>query len=331
MIRLIRLTSLIRLIRRHSAHLFLPILIAALALLPGSSRAQEARRLQPRWWFGGSLGLNLNFYSPEITNINETVTSPAPFTDGSGAGLFLAPMVEYRHDPVWGGMAALGFDSRSGSFDDVTSSAGTSTLSASLQYITVEPSLRFSPFTSDVYLFAGPRLAFNVAKSFEYTETGQPAASGDFSGIRGTVFSGQIGVGMDFPITGGDAATQVQASPFFAVHFGQGPRTEETWGLTTMRLGVSVKFASGSSVSSQAGENLAFTVSAPRIIPSERRVQETFPTRNYVFFDAGSTALPARYVALTAAGGGDLPRRPAARSPADGPDGPVATAADRLP
>ncbi len=290
-----------RLIRRNPAHLFLAILLAAFALLPGSSRAQEARRLQPRWWFGGSLGLNVNFYSSEISKINETVTSPAPFVDGSGTGLFLAPMVEYRHDATWGGMAALGFDSRSGSFDDVsTPAAGTSTLSASMQYITLEPSVRFSPFTADVFLFAGPRLAFNVSKSFEYTETGLPAASGDFSGVRGTVFSGQIGVGMDFPLTASDAATPIQASPFFAVHFGQGPRSEETWGLTTMRFGVTVKFASSSSVSSQASENLAFTVSAPRIIPSERRVQETFPTRNFVFFDAGSTAVPARYVALNA-------------------------------
>ncbi|HLF13883.1 MAG TPA: outer membrane beta-barrel protein, partial [Bacteroidota bacterium] len=288
--------------RRIPVTFSLSILLAALALLPGRSGAQEARRLQPQWWFGGSLGLNLNFYSPGIRALNPSVTSPVPFTEGSGSGLFLAPMVEYRHDATWGGMAALGFDSRSGSFDDVSiPPTGTSSLSTSMSYITLEPSLRVSPFPSDVFLFAGPRLAFNVAKSFEYKQSGQPDVSGDFSGVRGTVISGQIGVGMDFPLTGGDAATQIMASPFFAIHFGQGPRSEETWGLTTMRAGVTVKFASTSSVTAQAGEALAFTVRAPRIIPSERRVQETFPTRNYVFFDEGSTTVPARYVALTAA------------------------------
>ncbi len=288
-------------IRRNPVFLSLAILLAALPLLPGRSEAQEARRLQPQWWFGGSLGLNLNFYSPDIRALNPSVTAPAAFTDGSGSGLFLAPMVEYRHDAVWGGMAALGFDSRSGSFDDVSSGSVTRSLSASMNYITLEPSLRIAPFPSDVFLFAGPRIAFNVAKSFEYKQSGQPDLSGDFSGVRGTVITGQIGAGIDFPLTGGEAATQIVASPYLALHFGQGPRSEETWGLTTIRAGVSVKFASTSSVSAQAREELAFTVRAPRIIPSERRVQETFPTRNYVFFDAGSTAIPARYVALTAA------------------------------
>ena len=178
-------------IRRNPVFLSLAILLAALPLLPGRSEAQEARRLQPQWWFGGSLGLNLNFYSPDIRALNPSVTAPAAFTDGSGSGLFLAPMVEYRHDAVWGGMAALGFDSRSGSFDDVSSGSVTRSLSASMNYITLEPSLRIAPFPSDVFLFAGPRIAFNVAKSFEYKQSGQPDLSGDFSGVRGTVIPGR--------------------------------------------------------------------------------------------------------------------------------------------
>ena len=96
----------------------------------------------------------------------------------SGNGLFLAPMVEYRPDPVWGGMAALGFDSRGGGFDDVASGGVTRSLTTSLNYITLEPSLRVSPFPSDVFLFAGPRIAFNVAKSFTYTQSGLPDTTG---------------------------------------------------------------------------------------------------------------------------------------------------------
>jgi outer membrane protein OmpA-like peptidoglycan-associated protein len=288
--------------RRKHASLHASALLAALALLTAGSAAQESGRLQPQWWFGGSLGVNLNSYSPEIRVLNPGVTAPAAFTDGSGTGLFLGAIVEYRPHPVWGGMAALGYDNRSGSFDDVTSGAVTKSLSASLSYISLEPSVRVNPFRTDVYLFAGPRISFNVAKSFNYTQAGAPDTSGDFSGMRGTLLGGQIGVGMDFPVSLGGGASQVTASPYVAMHFGQGPRSEETWGLLTFRAGVSLKFGSASSSAGVSREgDAAFTVRAPRIIPSERRVQETFPTRNYVFFDAGSAAIPSRYAALTAA------------------------------
>jgi len=41
-----------------------------------------------------------------------------------------------------------------------------------------------------------------------------------------------------------------------------------------------------------------FYVNAPDNIPVERRVRETFPLRNYVFFNEGSTSIPDRYVLL---------------------------------
>ena len=42
-----------------------------------------------------------------------------------------------------------------------------------------------------------------------------------------------------------------------------------------------------------------FTVNAPLNIPVTRRVSETFPIRNYVFFESGSTAISDRYVLIT--------------------------------
>jgi outer membrane protein OmpA-like peptidoglycan-associated protein len=287
-------------VRRFPILLVAAIILAA--LIPGRAGAQRAKDLAQKWWFGGTLGLNLNSYTADIRQMNSSVSTPVPFTDGSGTGIFLGPMVEYRHDAVWGAMVALGFDGRGGSFDDVSDAAtGTGSLSTSMNYISLEPSVRVAPFPSDVFLFAGPRLAFNVAKSFEYSLAGGAPVTGDFSGTRGAVISGQIGVGYDFIVSGQGASTTVLASPFFAVHFGQGPRSEETWGLTTFRAGVSVKFAgTGGSSSEGAGSGeSSFTVRAPRVIPAERRVQETFPTRNFVFFDPGSTAIPARYVTLS--------------------------------
>nr|WP_290929972.1 hypothetical protein [Haliscomenobacter sp.] len=42
-----------------------------------------------------------------------------------------------------------------------------------------------------------------------------------------------------------------------------------------------------------------FYVTSPKNIPVERRVRETFPLRNYVFFDLGSTEIPDRYALIT--------------------------------
>ncbi|MCX6231260.1 MAG: OmpA family protein [Bacteroidetes bacterium] len=43
---------------------------------------------------------------------------------------------------------------------------------------------------------------------------------------------------------------------------------------------------------------VTFTVNSPNFIPVELRVRETFPVRNYVFFDLGSTIIPDRYVLI---------------------------------
>ena len=43
---------------------------------------------------------------------------------------------------------------------------------------------------------------------------------------------------------------------------------------------------------------VVFSVTAPRNIPAQRQVREIFPVRNYVFFDAGSTEIPERYILL---------------------------------
>lgn len=44
--------------------------------------------------------------------------------------------------------------------------------------------------------------------------------------------------------------------------------------------------------------DVMFSVNSPKNIPIERRVRETFPIRNYIFFDLGSTSIPDRYVLL---------------------------------
>ena len=45
--------------------------------------------------------------------------------------------------------------------------------------------------------------------------------------------------------------------------------------------------------------DVLFSIMSPLNIPTERRVRETFPLRNYVFFNLGSTEISSRYVLLT--------------------------------
>jgi outer membrane protein OmpA-like peptidoglycan-associated protein len=230
--------------------------------------------------------------------------SPGPipslsFGKGSGAGVFLSPLIEYRPDPIWGGMLMIGFDGRGGSFNDVTSGGTAYSLRTSMNYISLEPSVRMTPFIVPLYLFAGPRLGFNVAKTYTYSVAGGPEYSGEWTNARGTALGAQVGAGYDIPLTSPDAPTQIALAPFAAFHFGQGPRSSESWTLTTLRAGLALKFGNSSEGRRIASNEVQFSVRAPKLIPVERKVKETFPVRNFVFFDEGSNAIPARYKTLT--------------------------------
>ena len=86
--------------------------------------AQETQRTQPTWWVGGAAAANLNFYGGTTQMLNSDLTTPAAFHKGFGTGLYLAALVEYRPDSVWGGILQVGYDDRSGSFDDVLCPCG---------------------------------------------------------------------------------------------------------------------------------------------------------------------------------------------------------------
>ncbi|RTY87312.1 OmpA family protein [Flavobacterium sp. RSP15] len=282
-------------------------------------QAQETlvvKYAKPTWLFGTAAGANFNFYRGSTNQLNGNFTPPATFLEGDGIGLFIAPLVEYRPaDSRWGIMFQAGYDSRKGSFDPVTTACDCpADLSIDLSYITVEPSVRFAPFKSNFYVYGGPRLAFNLDKSFTYqlgTNTAfpdqepSPEVRGDFSAINKTILSLQIGAGYDIPLSSNSNKTQFILSPFvaFQPYFGQNPRATETWNNTTIRAGVALKFGQGKNI--QEATDLAkdrevqFSVNSPSNLPGERRMTEIFPLRNYVFFNEGSTEIPSRYVVLT--------------------------------
>jgi outer membrane protein OmpA-like peptidoglycan-associated protein len=276
-------------------------------------QAQEIKYTKPSWFFGVAGGANFNFYRGSTHQLNSSLTPPVTFHDGDGVGLYLAPLIEFhKPDSRWGFMFQAGYDSRKGSFDQVISPCDCPTdLSTDLSYITVEPSIRFAPFKSNFYLYAGPRLAFNTDKSFKYSlginpaypnQEPTPDGKGDFDAIDETIISMQIGAGYDIPLSSQSHKTQFVLSPFVAFHpyFGQNPRSTETWNLTTVRAGVALKFGQGSEIliPEVVEPQVQFSVNSPKNIPGERNVRETFPLRNYIFYDLGSNEIPSRYKLL---------------------------------
>jgi outer membrane protein OmpA-like peptidoglycan-associated protein len=295
--------------------------LTGIALLAGfltSISAQESGFKNPTWWFGAAGGANVNFYSGSTQLLNTGFTAPVPFHNGTGAGLYLAPLIEYyERGSTLGVTLQVGYDSRKSTFNTVSIPGNTpADLSANLNYITVEPSLRWSMFRPGFYLFGGPRLAFNLDKAFTYQpksdpnlpeQPASPSAKGDFSNVHKVLVSMQLGAGYDIPLTAQDKRTQVVLAPFISFHpsFGQSPRSVETWNLTSLRVGAALKFGCGRAVSvipdtiAAVVPEVRFFVTSPQNIPVQRRVRETFPLRNYVFFDRGSTEIPNRYVMVS--------------------------------
>lgn len=284
--------------RPANGRLIKALFTLAVVLLQTPAGAQESRRLEPQWWFGGAVGPNFNSYSSDISQQQFGLTGAPNFTQGSGAGVFLSPLLEYRPDPIWGGMLALGFDGRGGSFTDVSGGGSNYSLRTAMNYISLEPSVRATPFIVPFYFFGGPRFGFNVAKSFTHTVSPGTETSGEWTNARGTLLGAQLGAGYDIPLSDPNSPNQLDVSPFIAFHFGQGPRSEERWSLTTVRLGLAMKVGSTGGVRRAVETGVQFSVRAPKLIPVERKVKETFPIRNYLFFDEGSNAIPQRYVKL---------------------------------
>jgi len=115
----------------------------------------------------------------------------------------------------------------------------------------------------------------------------------------------QIGAGFDIPLSSQNQKTQFVLSPFVSFHpyFGQNPRSIETLNITTVRAGVALKLGQGRLIPNPEDvlvpeSEVQFSVNAPSNIPVQRRVKETFPLRNYVFFNIGSTEIPNRYKVL---------------------------------
>lgn len=272
------------------------------------ANAQEAQVKQPKWWFGESIAANFNNYRGTTQMLNNDITVPTAFHKGHGVKPYFSLLAEYRPNKMWGGMLNIAYDNRGGKFDGVTAPCNcAATLSTNISYVSVEPALRFAPFSSAFYLFAGPTVSFNVNKTFNYTQEKQSDTRGEWSDVHKTILSAQAGAGIDLPVSKKTSTTQLTISPFvsFLTNLGHESRSSEDWSVYTIRAGVALKFGQSKKVVSAPKEEAAimekevqFTVRAPKVVPLNRQVKETFPIRNSVFFNQGSSEIPSRYVLL---------------------------------
>jgi outer membrane protein OmpA-like peptidoglycan-associated protein len=289
------------------------IITCSLVLIIASTTV-KAQVTPPIWWYGVSGAANFNFYTGTTQRLDNSLTAPTAFHKGTGVKPYGSILLEYRPTPIWGGMLNIGYDGLGGKYDGVVAPCDCpATLKTGLAYVSIEPSLRLGFKTSSLYFFAGPSLAINVSKGFDYTQLKQPNTSADFSAVNSTIFSGQVGAGFDIPLSAASSVSKVSLSPFISYHpyFGQDPRSIESLSVTTVRVGLALKFGKGHKtpvpdapapvavVPVPATHDITFTVRGPINAPAMLQVSETLPMLNAVFFDEGSVEIPGRYVLLT--------------------------------
>jgi len=305
--------------KQKFAFLFLVLVFAGI-----TGHTQVVKRVQPVWWFGASGAANFNHFRGTTQMLNSSLTVPTAFHKGDGVKPYASLLMEVRPGKVWGGMLNVAYDNRGGHFDEVIAPCNCpANLTTNIGYVTVEPILRIAPFASAFYIFAGPTIAFNVSKTFAYTQFKQPDTRADWSDLRSPVFAAQAGLGIDIPVSKRTSETQMTLSPFasFQTDLINSPRKVESWSVYTIRAGVAFKFGTGKKPALPIAaiaeptiitktiitpapiveKDVQFSVRAPKIVPLSRQVKETFPLRKAVFFDMGSTDIPTRYIMLSPA------------------------------
>lgn len=295
------------------------VALFALLLTTGTISAQKLERVQPKWFFGQSVGMNLNYYRGLSQNLNETTLVPVPFQKGEGIKPYASLSIEYKPFKKWAFLLNTAYDNRGGTFKDVVAPCNCpASLSTNLSYVAIEPSLKFLPFGKGLYIFGGPTFLINIDKKFTYKQEFQPDVRGNYSQVRDNLFSAQIGAGYDIPLSDKTNLTQIILSPFasFQTDLAAHPRSIENWSIYTVRAGLALKIGAvkrGATPTTPAKTSIvyrdvlrdkkkvSFSVRAPKLLAPKRHIKEVLPLRNSIFFTMGSAEIPARYKQISIA------------------------------
>ena len=157
-------------LRFHTTKQRFAIASLLLILAGVTGHAQQVQRSQPVWWFGGSGAANFNFFRGTTQKLNNELTVPTAFHKGEGIRPYASLLTEYRPNMKWGGMLNIAFDNRGGKFDDVIAPCDCpATLKTGISFISIEPSVRFAPFSSAfIYWRTYGEICGN--QKFDYTQ-----------------------------------------------------------------------------------------------------------------------------------------------------------------
>ncbi len=297
--------------------------IVMMVVITLSTQAQESKRPQPKIWFGFSGAANLNSYTGTTQKLNTELLAPGAFHNGFGAGMYASFLLEYRPNPVLGFMLNVGYDGKGGSFHTVMAPCNCpADLYSKISYFSIDPSIRIAPFASNFYMFFGAGYSYNLGSDFLYKQDLQEDVYSEFSDMHKNTWSTHVGIGYEIPLSTVDSPNQVNLSPFvmFKPYFGQDPRSIESWSISTLRVGVAIKFGKTKARKEEPRvyytpverpiapvvpvvqeREVVFTVQVPQVVPERRVIKETFPLRNYLFFEKGSKEIPERYKRLSKA------------------------------
>ncbi len=296
----------------------------AFQLLPASLSAQQTpepipaatplQTIRPKWYFGQSIGLNLNTIQGNAQDLNEYTFIPTAFSSGEGKKPYASIFIEYRAFKKIGFLLNAAYDNRGGKFKEVLAPCDCpENLTTNLGYAVLEPSIKLIPFKNNLYVFGGPTFQFNINKAFKYTQLYQTDINDDFGQIKSNSIGAQIGLGYDFFLSSKSNLTQIVLSPFasYQMKFGPTTRPNETWDIQTIRVGLALKIGATKKIVEKTALNetaavpnlgisdVKFTIKAPKFITQLRRVQEVLPLRNSIFFNMGSAEIPGRYKQLS--------------------------------
>lgn len=275
---------------------------------------QEATKI------GITAALNNNFgamgYQRNLVG-NQVIFPEFDRVDGYGAGFYGGLFGEYDSGDWWGLQLRANYDSRFVTAIDNSDRQ----YDMHADYVTIEPLFQLRDvFHDDLYLQAGPVVAFNVRNDLDYYEnsSGPLTDSREIPATRQTTYGVQGGLAYDIELDPSNDGQAWVFSPFIEGSWLVNQREDElpgrneddwddTWSTPTLRAGIQFSSLFTEPAAIDFGEveiddleTMSLSVNTPyKGVVKARYVEEDFPLATAVFFEEDNDNIPSRYDLLS--------------------------------